>query len=103
MAIRYCGDVEVRVQKRVLLDTYEARVRAPAYSKRVTLEVPEVEGKKKRDSFLETATRHDYDTAARMAIQICELEDGELPVELDGDKRLVVRRVFQSACPAEEK
>ena len=111
MAIRYSGDVEVRMQyggagylkNRDIpyFDPsgegfYYAHIRAPHVRDTAILSLREVglTQKQKQDPRSSDA----YDAAALAFLKWAELHEGELPVELDGND-IVVRRVFQSPCP----
>ena len=109
MAIRYSGDVEVRMQyggagylkNRDIpyFDPsgegfYYAHIRAPHVRDAAILSLREVGLTRKQDPKSSDA----YDTAALAFLKWAELHVGELPVELDGND-IVVRRVFQSPCP----
>lgn len=81
MAIRYSGDVEIRLRyERPLVVIL---VRAPKYRYRL-------EGKVKR-----APTSQDYDRLARRALETIQ---DVLPVDRK-DGRIVVRRGFISPCP----
>ena len=111
MAIRYSGDVEVRMQyggagylkNRDIpyFDPsgegfYYAHIRAPRVRDAAILSLREagLTQKQKQDPRSSDA----YDAAALAFLKWAELHVGELPVELDGND-IVVRRVFQSPCP----
>ena len=109
MAIRYSGDVEVRIQyggagylkNRDIpyFDPsgegfYYAHIRAPHVRDAAILSLREVGLTRKQDPKSSDA----YDAAALAFLKWAELHVGELPVELDGND-IVVRRVFQSPCP----
>ena len=103
MAIRYTGDVEVRVAWRN--GGYHARVRAPGL--RTSLVVGPWSIGLGPEALLPTpaaartlTSPEAYDRAAHRAI--IEVQRSRrtagLPVELEGDK-IVLRRRFQSPCP----
>ena len=109
MAIRYSGDVEVRIQyggagyvkkqKTPYFNPsgegfYYAHIRAPHVRDAAILSTREVGLTHKLDPRSSEA----YDVAALAFLKWAELHVGELPVELD-KKKIVVRRVFQSPCP----
>ena len=114
MAIRYSGDVEVRMQyggagykdkknkRGVYFDPhgegfYYAAIRAPHVRNAAILSLREV-GLREL-SRKQATTSESYDTAAMAFLKWAELHLGELPVEIDDRNRIVVRRVFQSPCP----
>ena len=109
MAIRYSGDVEIRIQYGgagyvknqdvPYFDPsgegfYYAHIRAPHVRDAAILSTREVGLTRKHDP----RSSNSYDVAALAFLKWAELHVGELPVELDGNK-IVVRRVFQSPCP----
>ena len=115
MAIRYSGDVEVRMQYGgagyqhpgkpgskpgvPYFDPngegfYYAQIRAPHVRDAAILSLREVGLTRKYDPKSSEA----YDIAALAFLKWTELHIGELPVELDSNG-IVVRRVFQSPCP----
>lgn len=111
MAIRYSGDVEIRMEYGgagyisgdVVFDPngsgfYYAHVRAPRIRNSAILSLKEV-GLSDRLSRKQATTSESYDTAARAFLKWSELHVGELPVELDRQNRILIRRVFQSPCP----
>ena len=115
MAIRYSGDVEVRIQyggAGYLKNNdvpyfdpsgegfYYAHIRAPHMRDAAILSTREV-GLTRKSRFgpkLDPRSSEAYDAAALAFLKWAELHVGELPVELD-KKGIVVRRVFQSPCP----
>jgi hypothetical protein len=116
MAIRYSGDVELRIQyggagyrrgnREPYFDPdgegfYFTTVRAPHVRSEAILSLREVGlippfGGISRN---QATTSKSYDTAALALLKWVELNMGKLPVELDWRNRIVVRRVFQSPCP----
>ena len=112
MTIRYSGDVEVRLKyggagydRRgdPYFDSegdgfYYAAIRAPHVRNAAILSLKEV-GLGQRLSRKQATTSESYDTAAMAFLKWAELHLGELPVEVDDQNRIVVRRVFQSPCP----
>ena len=107
MAIRYSGDVELRIEyggagyigRQPVFEPdgngfYYAHIRAPHIRNAAILSLREVGLTRKHDPRSSEA----YDTAALAFLKWAELHVGELPVELDGNK-IMVRRVFQSPCP----
>lgn len=102
MAIRYSGDVEVRVSWRD--GGYHAHVRAPGLS--TSLVVGPWSIGLGPEALLTTpaAARtlispEAYDRAAYRAIaSVADNQRGQLPVEREGNK-IVLRRRFQSPCP----
>ena len=93
MAIRYSGDVEVRVERKGRV--YRARVRAPHYRHTFDLDAELVHGKTLEER---------YDQAARyvLAYALGRLgrKQARLPIEYDRATGIHVQRVYQSACPA---
>lgn len=95
MAIRYCGDVEVRIL--FTQGLYRGAVRAPGFKARGDLSA--------RDAKVQAALKTSpeaYDAAARSflraALAICERQGLRLPVAVEG-RILVIRRTFQCPCP----
>lgn len=110
MAIRYSGDVEVRIEhgnayfdKRggVVFEKggagfYYATIRAPKVRKAAILSYREAglnQGLMRKPVSSET-----YDRVAEAMILWVEKHIGKLPIEYEGP-RVLVRRVFQSPCP----
>ena len=95
-AKRYSGDVELRIEPRVWQDDiwYVFHVTAPGMRRRAVLS--RREAKIGADDPRDPAS---YDSAARELLKRGLEYDPDLPVEVDGN-RIVVRRVFQSPCPA---
>jgi len=92
MAIRYSGDVEIRLQKG--RSGYFGTVRAPQFRLRVI--VPQGFLKPQRNEHLA------FDHAAILMVKIAEVQTRRvLPLETDARGRIFLRRVFQSACPEE--
>mgnify|MGYP006282005859 CR=1 FL=1 len=97
MAIRYSGDVEVRVL--YTRGVYKGSVRAPGFNCHGTLTSEEARVRTKAHSSPEA-----YDQAAKSflmaAISLAKRMDKHLHLypEFSG-KKLVVRRTFQSPCP----
>lgn len=87
MAVRYSGDVEVRIGR------FAALLRWPS-GKRV-----------RRFTYRATAPRKpspaDYDRIARQAIHAALGKDGRMPLERGIFGRIVLRRVFQAPCPGD--
>jgi hypothetical protein len=97
MAIRYSGDVEVRIA----YDEdgfYSATVRAPGERGRAILSIREV-GLRKGLSRKQLVSSEAFDVAAKAFVEFAELHRGHLPVELDEKGHMVIRRVFQAPCP----
>ena len=100
MAIRYTGDVEVRIAWDGR--SYRARIRAPGL--RTSVEVDPWSIGVGPESVLPTpaaartlTSPESYDRAAHRALSIARRKH-RLPMELEGDK-IVLRRRFQSPCP----
>lgn len=92
MTIRYSGDVEMRMR-------YEGR---GLY--RVSVRSPE------NQALIEVSHRtligapnspKAYDNVAKKAIESV-MESVFLPIEIDGNGEVLVRRVFQSPCPTDD-
>jgi len=113
VAIRYSGDVELRLQyggagyydgkESPFFDPngegfYFTTIRAPNIRSEAILSLREV-GLSPSISRNQATTSENYDTAALALLKWAELNIGKLPVELDSRNRIVVRRVFQSPCP----
>lgn len=114
MAIRYSGDVELRIQyggagyhrgnkNDPFFDPqgegfYFTTVRAPHVRNEAILSLREV-GLSTSMTRNQAVTSESYDTAALALLKWAELNLGKLPVELDSRDRIIVRRVFQSPCP----
>jgi hypothetical protein len=87
MAIRYSGDVEVKMQYDQERRAYRGVVRDPNGRWRGTA------------SANNAPTTETYDDLARAMIERAEKEQGrKLPAERQG-RRIMVRRVFQAPCP----
>ena len=111
MTIRYSGDVEIRLQYggagynpdgSVYFDAdgegfYYATVRAPYVRNAAILSFREVG--LPALSRKQAVSSEAYDTAALAFLKWSEKHVGDLPVELDGMRKIVVRRTFQSPCP----
>lgn len=89
MAIRYSGDVEMRVRHEQG-DFYIVAIRAPG--ERGQLQV------RHRSLFRDAESSTTYDAVAKQAL-LKILENHPLPVEVDDRGYLVVRRGFQAPCP----
>ena len=110
MAIRYSGDVELRIQyggasqnsRGVTFNPrghgfYYTSIRAPYIRNAAILSTREVGLSRKQE---ENPTSSDaYDTAALAFFKWAEIHLGELPLETDRFNRITVRRVFHSPCP----
>jgi Arc/MetJ family transcription regulator len=93
MAIRYTGDVEVRIQWDPRRRLYVGSVRDPRARWRTIL-VPQ-------RRIASPASSEAYDYAARVLVERAERELGRrLPADRDGSK-IRIRRVFQAPCPRE--
>lgn len=124
MAIRYSGDVEIRIRyggagykdqkkRHVYFDPkgkgfYFATIRAPRVRNSAILSereigLPETLTQKPRAYGASGPTSEDFDTAAEAFIKWAELHTGELPVELDKHHQIVIHRVFQSPCPVKTR
>ncbi len=116
MAIRYSGDVEVRIQyggagyrdpqnkEGVFFDPsgegfYFATIRAPGIRNAAILSEREIGLPKWTLSRKPPTSSESFDTAAEAFLKWAEQHVGELPVELDKYNQIVVHRVFQSPCP----
>lgn len=108
MAIRYSGDVELRIQHggasqnrtRVTFDPrgngfYYAHIRAPYIRNAAILSAREIGLTRKHGATSSEA----YDEAALAFLKWAEIHLGPLPVALDRFNRISVRRVFHSPCP----
>lgn len=108
MAIRYSGDVELRIEyggagyigRQPVFEPdgqgfYYAHIRAPHVRNAAILSLREVGLTRKQNP----RSSESYDTVALAFIKWAELHIGKLPVELDNRNRIVVRRTFQSPCP----
>jgi hypothetical protein len=95
MAIRYCGDVEVRVFYRQ--GRYHGAVRAPGFRGRGILSPSEAKVRSQNRSSPEA-----YDAAAqsflRAALGVAARHRQKLSVAVRGG-RLEIRRTFQCPCP----
>jgi hypothetical protein len=92
MAIRYSGDVEIRMQYKGR-DLYIASVRAPG--EHILLAI------RQRFLFKNAGESKAYDAIAEEALQQA-MKHTELPAEFDTRGNPVVRRVFQSPCPVDD-
>ena len=122
MAIRYSGDVEVRMQyggagyrdpknkRGVFFDPrgegfYFASIRAPGIRNVAILSEREIGlpkwslSRKLPPAAGQAPSSEQYDMVAEAFLKWAEIYVGELPVELDNHNQIVVRRVFQSPCP----
>jgi hypothetical protein len=100
MAIRYSGDVEVRMEYRSPVareGLYYATIRAPGQRGRAILSVREVGLSRKLQK--EPKSPESFDEAALSFLEWAEMNLGELPVELDEKNRMIIRRRFQAPCP----
>lgn len=92
MAIRYSGDVEIRLKFVPSRREYEVRLRAPGYRAAGTVPGPRFRGN------ASAVTPEAYDQAAvealRQAQRVLQKKGRRLPS--DG---LRIRRTFQSPCP----
>lgn len=93
MAIRYSGDVEVRVTS-LRKGLYLAKVRAPG--EHATLEI------RRRFLFRDANDPKAYDAIAEEAISEVVKQIGPLPVEFDDSGDIFIRRVFQAPCPTDD-
>jgi hypothetical protein len=86
MAIRYSGDVEVRVEH-------------PRDEKLAKVTVRWPHGRASgRAEISSTKTPEWFDRLALKAIELAIIKHGKLPVEREG-KKIVIRRVYQAPCP----
>lgn len=115
MAIRYSGDVELRLQyggagyhrgnkNDPFFDPrgegfYFTTIRAPHIRSEAILSLREV-GLDPRLTRNQAVASESYDTAALALLKWAELNLGKLPVELDSRRQIIIHRVFQSPCPA---
>ena len=114
MAIRYSGDVEVRIHyggagyKRNKRDVYFdpkgegfyfATIRAPGVRNAAILSEREIGLPKWSLTRKPPTSSESFDNAAEAFLKWAEIHVGALPVELDNKNQIVVRRVFQSPCP----
>lgn len=117
VAIRYSGDVELRLQyggagytgsrrygtKEPFFDPdgegfYFTTIRAPGIRTEAILSLREV-GLNSSITRNQATTSESYDTSALALLKWAELNLGALPVELDSRNRIILHRVFQSPCP----
>lgn len=103
MAIRYTGDVEVRITRHQ--GSYRALVRWPGQRGTATISAWELGlGPEEWFGSIPSAQRElsspeAYDRAAYLAVRSVEARlRRRLPVELEG-ARMMIRRRFQSPCP----
>lgn len=89
MAIRYCGDVEIRIQYEER-DFYIVAIRAPQERGLIRVKYSAL--------FRNVRSSETYDAVARKALMKV-LEETTLPLEIDGRGTILIRRVFQSPCP----
>lgn len=94
MAVRYSGDVELRLRWNG--HAYEVSIRAPRVRGRGTVSHQELRLARKGPR--DVSSSETYDEVARRVIEMLEKKHGRLPVNrVDG--RVVVARVFVSPCP----
>ena len=93
MAIRYSGDVETRM-KHEGRGLYRVAVRSPDRRALIAVE--------HRTVFGSPDSPTTYDRVAKKAIAAV-MEDTFLPIEIDGNGDILVRRVFQSPCPTDDE
>lgn len=114
MAIRYSGDVEIRLtyggaswvdkaHTRPRFSPrgegfYYAHLRAPYLRNAAILSFREI-GLRDNLTRREATSSNAYDMAAERFLEWAEMHVGALPLEVDDRHRIVVRRVFQSPCP----
>lgn len=94
MAVRYSGDVEVRLRWNGR--AYEVTIRAPRVRGRGTVSHAEL-GLARKGS-RDVSSSGTYDEVARRVIEKLEKEHGRLPVNR-ANGRVLVSRVFVSPCP----
>jgi hypothetical protein len=93
VAIRYSGDVELRITYEA--GFYYASIRSPGQRGRAVLSVKEAGLTHKRDK----KSPESIDEAALSFLEWAEMNVGELPIEVDEEDRMIVRRRFQAPCP----
>lgn len=89
MAIRYCGDLEIRMTEQI--DGCEGSIRWP--SGRVLFQSPRSTRKNLDER---------YDHLAKAAVQKLLSRKPGLPVEYDNNNKIIIRRTFQAPCPLED-
>jgi len=94
MAVRYSGDVEVRL--RWTGRAYEVTIRAPGVRGRGIVSHKEL-GLARKGS-RDVSSSGTYDEVARRVIEKLEQKHGRLPVNR-ANGRVLVSRVFVSPCP----
>jgi hypothetical protein len=94
MAVRYSGDVELRI--RWSGDAYEVTVRAPRVRGRGTMTLQELGLARKASR--DVSSSETYDEVARRILDQLEGEHGTLPLQREGGQ-IVVSRLFVSPCP----
>lgn len=94
MAVRYSGDVEVRLRWNG--HAYEVSLRAPGVRGRGTMSHAEL-GLARKGS-RDVSSSGTYDEVARRVIEKLERKYGRLPANR-ANGRVVVARVFVSPCP----
>lgn len=102
MAIRYSGDVEIRLN--YVDGKYRATVRAPGFSAKGSLSPREVGLTRK----LQPSSPDSYDEAAMAFLQAARtLSKHErrkmLPLDVDAYDRIQIRRTFQAPCPVRNR
>lgn len=93
MAVRYSGDVELRLKWNG--HGYQVTVRAPYIRGRGVVTLRELRLARKA---LDASSSGTYDEVARRVIEMLEKKYGRLPVNRHGGK-VTVARVFVSPCP----
>ena len=94
MAVRYSGDVELRLRWNGR--AYEVTLRAPRVRGRGI--VTHLELRLARKGSRDASSSRTYDEVARRVIEMAEKKYGRLPVNR-ADGKVVIARVFVSPCP----
>lgn len=94
MAVRYSGDVELRLRWNGR--AYEVVLRAPGVRGRGTLTHQEL--RLARKGSRDVSSSETYDEVAKRVIEILEKQHGRLPVNR-ANGGVVIARVFVSPCP----
>lgn len=109
MAIRYSGDVEVRVTYLARTRSYRGRVRAAGgFALAMQLDAGEVRTRSTLTRNSPPASPECYDAVARVLLEVARKwalrnERRKLPLAFESDGTMTVRRTFQAPCPVRIK
>lgn len=95
MAVRYSGDIEVRIVWKGR--AYDVRVRGPRIRGGGSMTLAELGLARKAQQ--NPSSSEAYDEAVRRIIEGLEDSHGSLPISRDSQGEILVARVFVSPCP----